>query len=48
MQAINVVLERNPAAFDAKFRETEVQTSGLMDRFLYTYYSSCLGSSCEE
>ena len=24
MQAINGVLERNPAAFDAKFRETEV------------------------
>lgn len=27
LQAINGVLERNPAAFDAKFRETEVRGS---------------------
>lgn len=27
LQAINGVLERNPAAFDAKFRETEVDGS---------------------
>lgn len=27
MQAINGVLERNPAAFDAKFKETEVRSS---------------------
>ena len=27
MKAINGVLERNPAAFDAKFKETEVRES---------------------